>query len=188
MRPARTCGWPDTWRRLGATAAFSHTRQAFGLLLSRRVDVDAPYVAKMLTPRLAELFQRMQHGDQVHSIAVAQRLEAGGVTDRELLQAALLHDVGKSLARVRLWHRMAHVLLRAFLPRRRIGRRAAAASSWLHPLWILEHHPRLGADLAASAGASRRVVSLVRRHQSDEGAPAERRDDLRRLREADDGR
>ncbi len=54
----------------------------------------------------------MPVADQRHALDVVARLRAAGLTDPDLLAAALLHDAGKG-PRVRLWHRVVAVLVEA---------------------------------------------------------------------------
>ena len=160
-------------------------RQVIESLSASVSSDDCRFVRSCLTPRLVELFQRLSTSDQSHAIAVARGLQRQGVGEADILQAALLHDVGKALVRVRLWHRIAKVLAEAMAPGRDWCGPRPSAVSWHYALWVLAHHPELGADLAAAAGAGPRVVELIRWHQSGEGAPAVLRPDLERLRRLD---
>src|SRR6266566_5005748 len=49
------------------------------------------------------LFQTMSAADQRHSLRVCRGLLARGCEDKDLLAAALLHDVGKAQGRVPFW-------------------------------------------------------------------------------------
>jgi len=85
-----------------------------------------------------------------------------------LLAAALLHDVGKTPpqgGRLRLWHRVAVVLMRAFWPGllERIARNQPG--SWRQPFYVQGHHAEIGAELARQAGCSSITVALIRRHE-----------------------
>src|SRR5712692_10416118 len=65
--------------------------------------------------RLAGLFRRMTSGEQAHSLRVMRRVATGGgayAACNELRQAALLHDVGKSVAPLTLADRTIVVLAR----------------------------------------------------------------------------
>jgi hypothetical protein len=80
---------------------------------------DGEFAARYLQPQALELFQAMPSYDQQHALNVCRTLEGQGQVERDLLAAALLHDAGKSVAqgaRVRLWHRVAVVLIRVFWP------------------------------------------------------------------------
>lgn len=101
--------------------------------------------------------------DQQHCLAVAQRLQAKGYRERALLQAALLHDAGKSQAHIAVWQRTAHVLLGDRSPRllRRLSAGAQPGSRrW--GLHVLSQHERLGACLAEEAGFAADVAALLR--------------------------
>ena len=61
------------------------------------------------------LFESMPVADRRHGLDVAEELLRGGHDDHDLLGAALLHDAAKG-HRMRLWHRVAGVLLEALAP------------------------------------------------------------------------
>ena len=108
--------------------------------------------------------------DQRHSMDVLHVLLDEGHADADLLAAALLHDAGKG--RVRLWHRVVYVLVRAASPR--LLRKLASdnATSWRGSLASIANHAEHGAMLVESAGGSDELVHLVRCHEStDESDP-----------------
>ena len=73
---------------------FHLARRLFGYVASRAPthdELDA--VRTQLSPELFDLFVTMNHQDQRHGIQVATR-----VSDTDLTEAALLHDVGKAVA------------------------------------------------------------------------------------------
>ena len=147
---------------------------------------DAAEVSAVLEERGLGLFVAMDPRDRRHSLAVMRWLRRHGSRDehpsRDLLEAALLHDVGKG--RIWVWERVAFVLLDA-LPRA-VTRHIESSSGggFRHALWTLRHHAELGAQRLEVAGARPRVVELVRRHTE---RPADVSDDpeLARLVEAD---
>jgi len=151
------------------------TRQFWFALTARPHTNDLAQAGHFLSPQLLELFLQMQPGEQAHSLAVFRQLQDQGETDRDLLAAALLHDVGKSRCQLRLWERVFIVLLRAMLPRhaRRWGR--AEPRGWRRALVVAQQHPRWGAQMAQQFGASARTIQLIRRHQDP--IPAHRRKD-----------
>jgi putative nucleotidyltransferase with HDIG domain len=107
----------------------------------------------------------MQPGEQAHSLAVFRRLQDQGETDRDLLAAALLHDVGKSRCLLRLWERVFIVLARGLAPRRARLWGQGAPRGWRRSLVVAEQHPEWGAQMAQKAGATTRTLELIRRHQ-----------------------
>ena len=116
----------------------------------------------LLTPEQTALFAGMAVTDQRHCLAVAATLVAGGHGEADLLRAALVHDAGKALARIRLWQRVLYVLLNWLAPGlvHRLG--SASARGSLYGLYVLAHHAELAAGLVAQAGFSEAVAALVR--------------------------
>ena len=124
-------------------------------------------VSSVLSPSQLRLFQRMTIGDQRHSLQVMQTLATKGNTNRDLLVATLLHDVGKSFYPLRLWERPVVVLIRHFRPESAVlwGRPTERESwGWKRPFVVYEQHPVWGADMAEAAGCSPLTVWLIRWH------------------------
>lgn len=106
-----------------------------------------------LPPEPLALFRRMSSYDQEHAVDVLNRLRRQGWRDLGLMQAALLHDVGKAFLGANLWKRVAHVLLWAAQSDE--GARNGYA-----------RHAEVGAEAAHRAGCSPDVVALIRRHHA----------------------
>lgn len=146
-----------------------------------RVSPEEEALARRVLPARAwELFAAMPVADRRHALDVVAMLRAGSLDDPDVLAAALLHDVAKG-HRMRLWHRVAGVLLEAFAPG--LLRRLASPDpgSWRHPFHLYLHHDALSADLAEAAGCAPRVAGLIRGRVPATDLPA-----LRALRAADD--
>lgn len=137
-------------------------------------------VRRILPPGGVALFELMPVADRRHGLDVAEKLLRGGHDDPDLLGAALLHDAAKG-RRMRLWHRIAGVLLERLAPS--VLRRLADPSptSWRHAFHLYLHHAPMSAELATSAGCSARLGSFIRGTTTDDDAPL-----LRALRSADD--
>lgn len=116
---------------------------------------------RVLNDSAWRLFTGMPVADRRHALDVVGRLVAAGHHDRDLLAAALLHDAAKG-RRMRLWHRVAGVLLEAVAPG--MLRRLAVddPGSWRYPLHLYLHHGRLSAELAEAAGCSARTLAFMR--------------------------
>jgi hypothetical protein len=149
-------------------------------------------ISILTTPAQQRLFVRMSPNDQRHALAVGRTLQQAGYNQPALLQAALLHDVAKSLGQP-IIHRVAIVLLKAFWPAglKRVsewpqsgaegrGQRAEGESAnvpssfilhpssfpaWRRPFVIHAHHPAIGAAWTEEAGCDPLAVRLIARHQ-----------------------
>ncbi|HRN18204.1 MAG: HDIG domain-containing metalloprotein [Trueperaceae bacterium] len=128
---------------------------------------DDPWAEQHLTPNEYALFARLSPQERAHGVDVARRLRRlRPDAPREVVAAALLHDVGKlGTPQATGWRILAHLLPWANVPpeprlRGLAGARQARA-----------HHARYGADLLRGAGAAPRVVELVQRHHSDGADP-----------------
>lgn len=124
--------------------------------------VDGEPLAAYLSPPQRLLFERMQPADQQHSLKVFASLWRAGYRDPDLLQAALLHDVGKARASLRLWHRVAFDLGETFWPGALRWLAAHGPAGTRHAFTVALRHPELGASDALGAGCSDRVVALIR--------------------------
>jgi hypothetical protein len=152
----------------------------------RPTQIDDGLVRRYLPPAAVELFRAMPAYDRRHALAVFHSLRAGGHAEPDLLAAALVHDVGKTLyvgGSVRLWHRVTSVLLRRVSPAllERMG--ADRPGSWRQPFFVQQHHAAIGAELARQAGCNARTVELIEHHEQEVGGEDD--DLLSALRAAD---
>lgn len=130
--------------------------------LTARVDPGEEARARHLLPDAAwPLFAAMPTPDRRHALDVAGRLLAAGQTDPDLLAAAMLHDAAKG-HRLRLWHRVAGVLLAAVAPRALVRLASPDERSWRYPFHLFLHHPSLSAEAAVRAGCAPRTADLIR--------------------------
>lgn len=156
-----------------ASTSVYRVRQFFAAVTAGHLsEADQGLVERYLSPAQQRLFERMPANDQQHAIAVAHTLLDRGWDGAEIVQAALLHDIGKADSGLRLVYRVAIVLLRAAWP---AGLKwlAAADAGWRRPFHVHLHHPEIGARLAAEAGSASRVVELILLHQSPAASQGE---------------
>jgi putative nucleotidyltransferase with HDIG domain len=121
-------------------------------------------VLSILNTQELILFQRQPLPYKNHCYRVMRILEDSGQKDRDLLAAALLHDIGKTKMKMAWWDRPLVVLTEAFVPSlakqwaRRTGR------GWSRPFVIKARHAEWGAEEASASGSSELTVELIRYH------------------------
>ncbi|MCL7454771.1 MAG: HD domain-containing protein [Anaerolineae bacterium] len=134
----------------------------------RPTQFDQDLLRHYLSPAGLELFRAMPRYDRRHALAVFDTLRQRGQEQPDLLAAALLHDIGKTLppgAGVRLWHRVATVLMRRFWPALLERACKDRPGSWLQPFFVQQQHAAIGAELARQAGCTARTVELILQHE-----------------------
>jgi hypothetical protein len=127
---------------------------------------------RVLGPSLYSLFRAMPEQYRRHALDVYRRVKSAGGSGPPLLQAALLHDVGKydpgTGRYVTVAHRVAIVLLEALPGGKGLLRRLAAPGRGngvvFYPFYLSRRHAALGARLAAEYGASSEAVRLIAGH------------------------
>jgi putative nucleotidyltransferase with HDIG domain len=133
---------------------------------------DLDKARRYLSPAALSLFRAMPRYDRRHGLDVLQTCLEAGRSEGDLLAAALLHDIGKTVhpsGRLRLWHRVAAVLMRALRPGLLAEIEQDRPGSWRQPFFVQQHHAALGAALAREAGCSQRTIELIRRHEDPPG-------------------
>lgn len=130
--------------------------------VTAQVSPDEALRARALLPPAAyELFAAMPVADRRHALDVLAKLRSSDVTDPDVLTAALLHDAAKG-SRIRLWHRVAVVLVEAVAPRRLESLASADPESWRYPFHLHVHHAEMSARAALGAGCRPRVAAFIR--------------------------
>ncbi len=125
------------------------------------------------------LFYSMDTAIQKHCVKVASTVSdmipaMPGIDRSSLIQAALLHDIGKSKGSFTLMDRVWFVLIRKFLPGLAAelagpgrGKRLPGLRNAFHTHM---HHEEIGASIARRAGLSEEIVFLLRHHHNKEAA------------------
>lgn len=157
---------------------FYRVQQFFRVLSDAPDAVEREQALLILEPALAQLFRGMLPSDQAHALRVFSALQGDGIVDRDLLAAALLHDVGKSVHKPSALDRVIVILANRMFPRKVIQWGEAEPKGWRRPFTIASQHPRWGAELVAAHGASARLVELIRHHQEPAQQPASALDPL----------
>ncbi len=160
--------------------------QFFAALTARVSRADLAEVDSHLPPEARPLFRRMPRDGQAHALRVLRDLKRAGHDHPSLLAAALLHDAGKSAARITPLTRAIFVTVERLAPS---WLNRLPATGWRAPLAALRDHARVGAEWARATGCDDLTVSLIARHQERlDGAKGNEEDRLLRALQATDDR
>lgn len=128
-----------------------HLAKRFVGSLRRGAPVREPWALGLLSPAEQALWRRMPDADRRHAVDVAWSL---GDRPRDVLVAALLHDVGKIESGLGTFARVGATLATVVRPRDR----------WSGRVGDYLRHDELGARLLADAGSAPLVVAWAREH------------------------
>lgn len=156
----------------GLHSAIHLARRFFGSLSPAAPSpADEAWALSHLGAGEGQLWHRMSNPDRRHAVGVARAVVAdlGPAADREVVAAALLHDVGKVVSGFGTFRRVGATLVwaglgRARPDRERAARWSAADRTILRRLGQYRRHPELGAELLAAAGAHEVTVAWAREH------------------------
>jgi Glycyl-tRNA synthetase, beta subunit len=131
---------------------------------------DIKWALDHLSPEASKLFLKQSWIEQRHAIDVAQniinaRLPLSFSESKILITAALLHDCGKSMVTVRLWHRVFIVIMQK-MHLSFWSRLEHTNSFFSSPLKMASQHALWGENLAREAGLDSKVCLLIREHHS----------------------
>ncbi|KLU62139.1 HD domain protein [Peptococcaceae bacterium CEB3] len=147
---------------------FYRSGQFINVLWARFGREDLTRARRFLNAPAYALFLRQAPTERRHSLKVAALIENRGPAlsaddRRNVLQAALLHDCGKSLFPLRLWQRVLVVCWQKSpqAVQTRLIRGPKFVSS---PLRSAQRHPVWGSRLAHQAGLNDDVCRLIAEH------------------------
>ena len=157
----------------------------------RPSDEDLAWAGTFLSDEERRLFAKMPATDQRHQVGVARAVARHGVGGAPpatwVMAAALLHDVGKTVAGLGTYGRVVATLSEA------VGG-ASMATAWsessgfTRKVGLYLQYPSLGADLLRLAGSDERVVAWAAEHHLPEERWTVPPEEGRILALADDGR
>lgn len=131
---------------------------------------EAAWLEANLGQKALSLFYTQTPADQRHALDVAKSITVhkSNLTKEEyqiLFVAALLHDCGKSLTKVRLWHRI-FIVLAQRLPTWAWSFLENSSTPLAVPLTMSTRHADWGAELAAKARLDHEICILIQKHHS----------------------
>ena len=133
-------------------------RQVRTHLTARVSPEERRSVAAWTHPGELTLFDAMHVADRRHGLSVVAALRRGGVTDRDVLAAGLLHDCAKG--DTGLWPRIAWSLGEVLGPW--FPAAVARLPGWAAPMARLRDHADASAAALDATGLPARAVDLVR--------------------------
>lgn len=126
---------------------------------------EREWVATILSEREFELWQRLSGPDRRHSVVVARRVERalGHEATAEVLAAALLHDVGKSVSGLRTYGRVI-ATVSAAVAGHEMAYQWSTKRGFVRRVGLYLRHDELGGDLLELADSHPLVVAWTREH------------------------
>jgi hypothetical protein len=154
---------------------------------------DDAWAERQLLAGERQLWRRMSGPDRRHAVGVARDaivLLDGEPPAREVVAAALMHDVGKIEAGYGTFARVGITLAAMATGRRRLVRWAGpvetgAAPGWRGRVGLYLTHDRVGAELLTAAGSDGLTVAWAGEHHQPEESWTVERSIGRVLKEAD---
>ena len=162
---------------------FYRLKQVWWALIARPLTPEEhELVDRLLSPAEKELFYRFAVNDQNHSIRVVKYIIINQHSNRSLLKAALLHDIGKiKSGRLSIVDRSIAVAVKAILPKlsQAWGQGTLDTSfRFQKPSIVRAQHAEWGAEMMQKIDSDPLAVSLVRRHQNQLVEIASKEDEL----------
>ncbi|HVJ50504.1 HD domain-containing protein [Desulfitobacterium sp.] len=151
---------------------FYRILQFYHGLFPRISSEDIRLVQSFLSAAPISLFEEQSPADQRHALDVAidllqNQTHLPSSQKSILIQAALLHDCGKTCYPLKIWQRI-YIVLCAKLPYT-LQKSLKALTNYQAlslPLTLAQEHPEWGAKLASQAGLNEEVVELIRYHHT----------------------
>lgn len=131
---------------------------------------EIEYLQSILTPAQFSLFKALPLYEKGHALNVCRTLTSAGYGyDLDLLQASLLHDLGKfdpaTGQAIPIWVKVANVaagtIAGPFYRSWRDRQGQAKPGQWRYYFWLQAAHEERGAELVQKAGGNSRVAALV---------------------------
>jgi hypothetical protein len=144
---------------------FYRVWQFWQAMTARPLDIQAVEAIRMvLSPKQHQLFNRLSTSEQQHSYRVFSMLRDSENDDPNLLAAALLHDVGKTVKPRFWWDKIVVVLGKVLLAGKAAEWAKGEAKGYRRPFVVKAHHAEWGALEAETAESSPLTVALIRNH------------------------
>lgn len=153
---------------------FYRLRQLYNALNPKIKEEELSWVERILSEKELLLFRKQVLTEQRHALDVAfdiisHRSEiillVGEQAYDNLLKAALLHDCGKSLVKLRLWQRV-FIVVYDFLPLRTKYYITGMKNVFSKTIVIHKQHPAWGRRLGTKIGLNHEILKLIENHHT----------------------
>lgn len=144
---------------------WGRVRQTMLLVLAWWMPVDDELARAYLSDSEYNLYVRMSRAARQHHLRVLKQLLSAGHTEKALLKAALLHDVGKIRYPFGLPEKVLVVLTKKAMPHYYKTWGEKPPQGWKRPFVVSRQHPQWSAEMAAAVGTNPITLELIRRHQ-----------------------
>lgn len=126
---------------------------------------DIAWALGFLSVREQTLFERMSNADKRHALRVAKKVEQrlGPAASKPVMAAALLHDVGKTVAGLGTYGRVV-ATLSSVVAGEGYAREWQRSTGLTRKVGLYLQYPQLGADLLSVAGSDELTVAWAREH------------------------
>lgn len=133
--------------------------QYFKALTANIGDKDYGFLNSLLNKKEREYFMRLPVFEMRHSLDVCYTLISKyGISDKELLKAALFHDIGKIKAKITVNKKSFAVLIK------KIPVLASYLEKRLYFLHVYYNHPVYGGAICKEMALGDRVIYIVEHH------------------------
>lgn len=157
-------------------------RQLLHAFTANMAAEDRQFVAQYLSLKEQQSFYAMDVNSQKHCVLVARTclqllspqadstlaFSPDKVNSKQLLRAALLHDIGKIKGDLNTWERVMVVVIKQFCPKLAIRLSSDShngeTTGLSHAIYVHHHHSRLGQEKAITLGVEDEVCSLIANH------------------------
>jgi hypothetical protein len=151
--------------------------QRFFKALNAKISIaDEEFVRKYLSKQEQILFYKQRLADQRHSLDSAYYIlrdtsSSKWANKHILINAALLHDIGKTYVFLPLWVRPVCVILEKYLHSFYIylGKKGKSQKSWkiIKYFYAYQFHSEIGVEILSEIDADPKVLELIELHHSE---------------------